>query len=299
MTRELVFLHGRSQQNKNSVELKAQWIDALESGLDAAGLKMPISETAVRFPYYGDTLMQLIDPPADGQIDEILIRGMTDDDETARAFVEEFVAEVRDQRQIAPVEDAAIEAVTAVAVARGWQNSRWVMAILRALDSNVPFTRGAALALATNDVYHYLYNKRVSKPIDDGVRAAMTPGVESVVVAHSLGSIVAYKLLTEQGRAAEWKVPTLVTVGSPLGVHAVTKKLGTIAYPSVVDSWFNARDPEDIVALNALEAPYFDVQPAIVNKSDVANGTSNQHGISGYLSDPEVARVIHDALLAG
>ena len=36
----------------------------------------------------------------------------------------------------------------------------------------------------------------------------------------------------------------------------------------------------------------------IENKTDVRNPTANRHGISGYLDDAEVARRIHDALLA-
>jgi hypothetical protein len=46
-----------------------------------------------------------------------------------------------------------------------------------------------------------------------------------------------------------------------------------------------------------LDALHFGVDPAVENKDDVANGTSNRHGISGYLSDPIVARRIHDALV--
>ncbi len=56
-------------------------------------------------------------------------------------------------------------------------------------------------------------------------------------------------------------------------------------------------DPNDIVSLNALEAPHFNV-PRIHNKTDVDNWTDNQHGIGGYLDDEDVARRIHDALVA-
>ena len=53
-----------------------------------------------------------------------------------------------------------------------------------------------------------------------------------------------------------------------------------------------------MVALYPLNAKYFPVTPAIDNKANVDNPTPNRHGIIGYLSDPEVARRIHDALIA-
>jgi hypothetical protein len=50
------------------------------------------------------------------------------------------------------------------------------------------------------------------------------------------------------------------------------------------------------VALYPLKKPYFDVDPAIENKTDVHNRTSNRHGIAGYLDDKGIASRIYDAL---
>ena len=58
-------------------------------------------------------------------------------------------------------------------------------------------------------------------------------------------------------------------------------------------------DEGDIVALYPLDVEHFDVDPPILNKTDVDNDTPNQHGISGYLNDAEVARRIYEALLTG
>ena len=60
MTRQLVFVHGRAQQGKNAGLLKQEWIEAWKSGLAKTGLTLPISEDLIRFPYYGDTLDQLV-----------------------------------------------------------------------------------------------------------------------------------------------------------------------------------------------------------------------------------------------
>lgn len=124
----------------------------------------------------------------------------------------------------------------------------------------------------------------------------MKADVPTVVVSHSLGTVVAYNLLRREGRQQGWNIPLFVTLGSPLGVDAMRKKLAPIEHPACVRCWFNAYDPRDVVALFPLDEKNFDVDPPIVNKGDVNNLTSNRHGISGYLSDPEVARAIHAAL---
>lgn len=72
-----------------------------------------------------------------------------------------------------------------------------------------------------------------------------------VVIAHSLGSVVAYETLWATGIA----VPTLVTVGSPLAVPQIFPRLtpapveGRGARPSGVGRWCNLADVGDVVAI--------------------------------------------------
>jgi hypothetical protein len=118
-----------------------------------------------------------------------------------------------------------------------------------------------------------------------------------VVVGHSLGSVVSYALLRREGQAQGWDVPLYVTVGAPLGVTAIKRRLRPLSHPSCVGQWFNARDSRDVVALYPLDETNFPIDPRIENKNDVANHTSNRHSIAGYLDDKDVARRIHDALV--
>ena len=171
-------------------------------------------------------------------------------------------------------------------------------AIRQVIDRCVPLASGASIALATNDVYQYLDNVGIRDEIEAGVRQALQPDVPTVVVAHSLGTVVAYNLLRREGQAQRWNVPLFVTLGSPLAVTAVRAKLAPNRHPPCVGRWFNALDERDVVALYPLDAQSFPIEPPIVNKRDVDNPTSNRHGISGYLSDPEVAKWLHDALIA-
>jgi hypothetical protein len=299
MARKLIFVHGRAQQRKDSIALKKEWIDTWRLGLDAAGLEMPLAETDIRFPYYGDTLDQLaggIDPAAAAAV---IIRG-TDIEAGEKRFANAIAQHIQ-QKFLTPGELAAVAGNQVVE--RGPLQWEWFHGVLKAIDRFVPGASGASVALATHDVYQYLTNDAVRDTIDDGVMQAMEPGVETVVVAHSLGTVVAYRLLRQFGQARGWRVPQFVTVGCPLGVKEIREtvmKWSPTCCPPCVDAWFNAYDRRDVVALYPLTADYFPrdpLLPGIDEYGDVNNQTDNRHGIAGYLDDPVVARRIYDALI--
>lgn len=291
MTRQLVLVHGRAQQHKDAADLKRSWIDAWSKGLAKNGLSMPIDESVIRFPYYGDTLAALV---SGGDAPDVIVKGPEPPREE-RDFLGDVLEEARQERGITDEQVSA--QVDEEVIEKGAQNWPWVRAIAKAFDSYLPGASGATLAAVTYDVYSYLRNPGVRDVIEDGVRAAVSSQMENVVVGHSLGTVVTYNLLRREGISG-WKVPLFVTVGSPLAVTAIRKMLQPILHPSCARAWFNAMDKRDIVALYPLTAPRFDVDPAVENRTDVHNHTDNSHGIAGYLDDPVVARRIYDALTA-
>ncbi len=299
MPKKLVFIHGRAQQNKDAAALKKEWIAAFTKGLKANNLTLPIAETDIRFPYYGDTLHQLVQGVDPAVAADIVIKGTGPADAAEREFMRDVLIEVAQKEGITDAEIAA--EVGAEVVAKGPLNWGWVQGILKVIDRKVPFGSSASVALFTKDVFHYLSNTGLRQHINTGVSAAIQSEEPTVVVAHSLGTVVAYSLLTERGKAQKWNVPNFITVGSPLGVTKIRQSisaLSPIGQPSCVGSWFNALDEGDVVALYPLAPPHFDISPkSIRNKRDVENHTDNQHGIAGYLDDPEVAKAIYDAIV--
>jgi hypothetical protein len=114
-----------------------------------------------------------------------------------------------------------------------------------------------------------------------------------VIIAHSLGSVVAYETL--------WAYPalstvTLITIGSPLAMPTLLNRL----IPQPVDSrgrrpppvtrWVNVADCGDIVAIprGGLGQRFDDVEDA----ADVVIGSWDFHSAEGYLRCPDVARYI-------
>lgn len=293
MTRKLVFIHGRAQQKKDSLALKGEWIAAFREGLAKNRLQLPIPEQDIRFPYYGDRLDQLVAGASPADAAAVIMRGPKSQAE--REFLRDVLEEVRKKTGIT---EAEIDAeMPAEVVERGPQNWGWVQGILKVIDRKVPFGSGASVALLTKDVFEYLTKMGIRDEIESGVLKALQPDEPTVVVSHSLGTVVAYNILRREGVARHWDIPLFVTLGSPLGVTRIRQSISPTTYPECARNWFNAFDDRDVVALYPLEKPHFSVTPAITNKLDVQNHTENRHGIAGYLDDPVVAKTIYDALL--
>ncbi|OBF20016.1 hypothetical protein A5727_09715 [Mycobacterium sp. ACS4331] len=302
-----MFIHGRAQQGRDPAKLKQEWVDDLAKGLAQNGLP-PIDADRVRFPFYGDALDQMAHGKSPDEVAEVILKGDGPDDDAAKRFLLSVFDQVRAKYQIS--DDEVEEAADAHFTEKGPLNWPWVRAVLQKLDTR-PELSAATIALATFDVFEYLTKDPIRRKIDDGVKKAMTDGAESVVVGHSLGSVVAYTVLRRfggpqfEGGPAKWKVPLFVTVGSPLAVNAIQKLApavigaGANRTPECASAWFNAMDPRDVVSLFPLDAEHFRINPenpAIENKTDVDNPTQNRHGISGYLGDPVVAKRIHEAM---
>ena len=87
---------------------------------------------------------------------------------------------------------------------------------------------------------------RVEAAVDDDTR---------IVIAHSLGTLVAYEALCAH---PEWGVTDFVTIGCPLAADMVHPLLdpcptkGTGAWPGPVQRWTNVADAHDPAAANSL-----------------------------------------------
>ena len=296
MSKKLVFIHGRAQQHKDAAALKQEWIAAFREGLDRNHLPLPIPETDIRFPYYGDTLYQIAQGVDPALAAAIVVKGPGPADAAERKFMQDVIKEVA--RKAGITDEEIEEEIPGDVVDKGILNWGWVQGILKVIDRRVPFGSSASVALFTKDVYQYLTNDAVRGRIETGVLEAIHSDEPTVVVSHSLGTVVAYDLVRREAKPRKWNITNFITVGSPLGVTKIRQTLSPISYPVAVGPWFNAYDERDVVALYPLQTPYFDVSPAsIANKNDVKNGTENRHGISGYLNDPEVAKRIYDAIV--
>ena len=286
---KLVFIHGRSQEGKDPVKLQRHWEDAFDEGLGAAGLSRPAGLT-VELPFYADKLDELVDEADADLVEDAATKG-ADTDSAEVDFRGAWFAEMAEESNVT---DADIQShFKGDLQKKGVGNWEWVHSILKALDSTPLGSK--AIDAFTRDVYVYLSYRAVRRAIDSIVAPSIAG--PCVVVGHSLGSVVGFNVLRSIDPSVD--VKSYITVGSPLGVKAVKEKLQKpLKMPSCTNNWYNAMDEGDVVALYPLDGKNFDIDPSIVNKTNVENDTDNQHGISGYLKDPDVARAISAALMS-
>jgi len=289
--RRLVFIHGRAQQGKDPVALKAEWLDTLKRGAAEIGRTLP-NDVEFALPFYGDVLDRFASQFDAPPVSEMQARGSAQDDEFL-VFQAEFADALRKQ---AGITDAQVDAEYGPNPApRGPLNWQWVQAILRAIDKNSPGMGQKTLEAFTRDVFLYVRRAGVRDAIDRIVSSVLAEE-PTIVVSHSLGTVVAYSVLRTDRRALQ--VPLLVTLGSPLAVRSVRDQFRPLGFPEPVSRWYNAFDTRDVVSLYPLDAENFPVLKPIENNSGVRNQTDNRHGITGYLDNVDVVRKILDAIAA-
>ncbi|OLT53250.1 hypothetical protein BJF88_12365 [Cellulosimicrobium sp. CUA-896] len=304
-------------------ELERTWLAVLRAGLDAAGSPRDLADDDASFVFYGDTLAALTGgddtaPPVTvhavvGADTEAQVGAMTGDE---LAFL---VAVAREVLRGAGVDAAAVppDAVAARGVGDlglGLDLGRVANALLSALDRYVPRLSGAVLLLLVRDVWAYVHDPEVARVVDDALAAALPTDEPAVVVAHSLGSVVAYSVLRERApHAGRWDVPLLLTLGSPLAIRAVRDVLearAPLRVPAPVRRWVAARDRRDALALHDLGPGAFPLEPVSPGIEDlvVENRAPGHHAAAvlldgrvpaGYLAVPEVARAVGEALPPG
>lgn len=291
---KIVYVHGIAQEEKSEQKLGDEWDAALRDGLRNAGLDWPAGATTVA-PFYGRVLADRTAEAERGEVVGLLRKG-SDAAEDARKFefYDSLLGEMAAARQV-PVDRLLGE--DGRPIEKGVLNWRWVNALVRKLNDIKPLADWS-IETFTRDVWVYLNYNFARLPIDEIVTQKIPSGEPCVIVAHSLGTVVSYNVLTQL--ADRSNVRAWITLGSPLGIHAIYNRVpsepGKLRRaPSGIPAWYNARDPQDAVALHPVPTDKFVGNPVVENASHVKNRTSNEHGISGYLSDAEVARRIHAA----
>jgi hypothetical protein len=158
----------------------------------------------------------------------------------------------------------------------------------------------AIVGFFASDVIDYLYAgfaDRMRAPVRAALLESPAP---KVVIAHSLGTIVTYDLLSEPAFRNR-PLPLLVTLGSPLGIGNVQGRLRDRAgrpnpVPKGVKAWANFADRFDPVALDATLRDAFEPPPDFAVDEPVNNGASNNHDLTGYLSIGVVRTKILEAV---
>ncbi|MFI9324896.1 hypothetical protein ACIGXI_34675 [Kitasatospora aureofaciens] len=286
----VVCVHGMGQQVLGEDRLRAAWWPALCDGLRRAGAEGLVAEPDVAMAFYGDLFR-----PA-GQM-----LAVGDLPYTAEDVDEGFERELLAAWWHATAETDP-DVVPPDAQDTLVSTPRSVQAALRALSGS-RFFADVALRLMVADL------KQVRALLTDQetrerARSRMTEAIGAdtrVVVAHSLGSVVAYEALCALPRHG---VRALVTIGSPLGIrNLVFDRLqpaptgsGTHArgqWPGGEElAWTNLAGTGDAVALVKDLRPVFGERL----RSGVLENGMHAHDATSYLTDALCGRAIAEGL---
>ncbi|MEV7560938.1 hypothetical protein [Streptomyces sp. NPDC089795] len=319
MQSRLVFVHGIGGPRDPVRELTA-WTGALASGMRAAGHSgaarhlLSDSQGMNMFVHYADLFAHGqaqgggagSGPPgiagdAESEILSDLLVAWVDglaaehDGERDRKILDHARAEAgpraQEQGGLAVVRRALNVATTLLALKPWGAAARWI----------TPKTMVSHLA----QVARYLARAEPDANgagLDRRIRARVAEAVGNgpcVVVAHSLGSIVALETLHELNTP----VPLFVTLGSPIAMRTVVWPRLAPQPPSVpecVGAWLNFWDRDDIIAVRPrLER---ELRPSATEVAPVSRRVDSDgtwvHSAEKYLAQPAVAGPIAEALAA-
>jgi hypothetical protein len=277
----VVGVHGVGHQFSGENMLRAQWLPALKDGLTQVGRQLA-SDDDFACAFYGHLFRSVgkagMDPPLDAS---------DVDDDWEGELLELW------WREAARIDTAVCGPGAPTKLA----TPNIVQRALDALSQSRFFAELAerALILDLKQVRRYLSEPKV--------RAAACASIEQVVksdttviVAHSLGSVVAYEALCAH---PEWPVRFFVTIGSPLGIaNMIFDKLqpaptaGVGEWPQGIVRWFNIADKGDVVALVKQLSGLFG--PAIKDRL-IDNGVK-AHDATRYLTSKELGDAVASGL---
>ncbi|WP_401743725.1 hypothetical protein [Stenotrophomonas geniculata] len=286
----LTLIHGIAQQSYTESELLAIWTDhMLDHGIDPGKLRSASPQMA----YYGDRLYEWT------QASPGLATSMGPEMQNSElSFLSKALDEIAsansfDEDEIEIMLSQAAIADGANAIGQSTWMGRRAVAISSILERISPF-RGRIAIKAIRQAYFYLSNKIVRTEIDNLVRPHLEVD-DSVIVAHSLGTVVAFNLLRELAATKpNIQIPLLVTVGSPLAITEVQRWIGgDFGIPTNVSSWMNFYDKGDPVTLGRPLGSGF--AEGIVD-TVVDNKTSNAHSIAGYLDGTALIDLLNRSL---
>ncbi|CAL9555122.1 hypothetical protein [Streptomyces pilosus] len=283
----VVCVHGVGKQQLGEQTLLSQWAPALHDGMRRAGSQARLVDSDVEMGFYGDLFL----PPG---------QRLAGDDPHYEWW--DVSAGAETDLLLRWWEHAA--AAEPQVVAPGARNllagvGPLVQSALLALSASRFFAGLAEKALIFNlkQVIRYLAESELRAAARDRVRQMVHEDTR-VVVAHSLGSLVAYEALCS---LPDHGVRSFVTLGSPLGIpnlifdriHPAPEQ-GVGRWPGKTSSttWTNIADARDVVALVKDLRPRFG--PDVVCHL-VPNG-SHVHDAVHYLTKKETGVAIADAL---
>ena len=224
-----------------------------------------------------------------------------------------------DAASIERVIDQEVPTPDDVAEASSWKRSltRWIYRLGDRMPFLIPHIASERMEVHLRDLRRYLRDENgiaahTRRMLKIPLRAATKGGHPVLLIAHSMGSVIAYESLWELTHTGRDRVlvDLLLTMGSPLGQRYMQKRLkgadrnGHDRYPNNVRHWKNLAAVGDLTALDPYLADDFAQMLELgilesfvdqpVHTHFRLDGELNVHSEYGYLVNETTARTVAD-----
>lgn len=175
------------------------------------------------------------------------------------------------------------------------------------------------LRMTTVETKRYFENKdniasEIREELKKTLRPLLSQNATVLLIGHSLGSVIAYDTLWELSHVENLRgrIDRFLTLGSPLGMHYVQRRLmgahrpGRQRYPMNIGRWVNVAAVGDLTALDRKvsndfrEMREFGIIDTIEDYCEgIYNFFRNEDGLNchrsyGYLVNPAVGKIVTD-----
>ncbi|MBF7682874.1 hypothetical protein I2F27_05960 [Acinetobacter sp. B5B] len=285
---KVIFIHGINQQNLDKHTFKTHWQNVVSLGLHKNDLELDHTKTMLEFPFYGDILTQYN-----------LKNAINLDTMKPHWNFLDRLAHLHPHKKlnndILPILPHYQYDIKMGLRERFFQFSQ--MTKDRALKEMVillnhfPNFHESLVEKFIAEAYLYWYQATFRHAIHTRIKACFDPKEKHIVVAHSLGTIVAYNLLHEL--SADYQIERFITLASPLPFNVVQKNIkAPMSRPhGLHGDWYNFYSKDDYLTTFPMSPPLFDFEPRVHNKL-ITTFVDKPHEIIGYLQHPSVIRCI-------
>lgn len=217
----ILLIHGRGLVDRDTMAMRKLWLGALSSGLKTVTRDSLVAERDVRVVWYADVLDPRSNAGCDYDHNDLRARRDATQDPDLKSFVS--------------LAGNLLGSLSGLIADTGATTSE-----LRGLASDAAFLSDARKRCASE------------RRLADAIDAARREGRPIVLVAHSLGSLVAYDYLSS--RADSVLVNRFVTIGSMLGSPVLRRLLiggdstDTLSRPASAKDWINIYNEQDQIA---------------------------------------------------
>lgn len=193
----------------------------------------------------------------------------------------------------------------------------WLYRLGDFLPLLIPHLATEKMEVHIRDLLRYTQNKdgiadHAREMLKQALRAAWASNRPILLLAHSMGSVIAYDSLWEMTHhdRDKHKLDLLLTMGSPLGQNYLQKRIkgcgnsGVERYPNTIKRWINLAAIGDLTALDPVLKNDFremldlglidSIDDHVVLNFFRLNGQLNVHAEYGYLVNEVTGRAVAD-----